>query len=271
MIATPTAADFVTYPDSDGKPMAENTVQYRWIVTLQGNIDAMYRDHPDVFVAGDNLIYPVRGIPTICTAPDVYVAFGRPKGDRGSYKVWEEGGVFPQVVFEVLSPNNTHQEMREKRQFYRRHGAEEYYEFDPDTGVIEGWTRDGRRFVDVDDMNGWVSPRLGVRFDTSGDELVLYRPDGARFLTFDELDQLAASERQRADAEAERANAEARRAELERLRAIAEQQRAEAATTRAEAEQQRAEAATTRAEAAEAKAARLLAKLRAAGLDPNGE
>ena len=129
----------------------------------------------------------------------------------------------------MLSPNNTHQEMRLKRQFYRRHGAEEYYEFDPDTGVIEGWTRDGRRFVDVDDMNGWVSPRLGVRFDTSGGELVLYRPDGSRFLTFDELDQLVHAERLRADAERQRADA------------------------------------------AEAKAARMLAKLQAAGLDPNDD
>lgn len=139
--------------------------------------------------------------------------------------------MFPQVVWEVLSLNNTVREMREKRQFYRRHGADEYYELDPDTGLIEGWTRDGRRFadVDVDEMNGWVSPRLGVRFETGGAELVLYRPDGTRFPTFDELDRLATTERHRADEDMKRA------------------------------------------EAAEAKAARLLAKLREAGLDTNGE
>lgn len=215
MIAPPPHLGDTVYPDSDGKPMADNTLQYRWIVTIQGNLEAMYRDDPLVFVAGDNLIYPVRGDATVCTAPDVYVAFGRPKGDRGSYKVWEEGGVFPQVVWEVLSPGNTVREMRAKRQFYRRHGAEEYYEYDPDTGLIEGWTRDGRRFVDVDDMNGWVSPRLGVRFETSGPELVLYRPDGTRFLTFDEMDQLATTERQRADEEKRRADAaEAKAARL---------------------------------------------------------
>ncbi|MDB9403323.1 Uma2 family endonuclease, partial [Microcystis aeruginosa CS-1036] len=26
------------YPDSDGKPMADNTVQYRWIVRLVANL-----------------------------------------------------------------------------------------------------------------------------------------------------------------------------------------------------------------------------------------
>jgi Uma2 family endonuclease len=262
--AVPLEPDYAAYPDSDGKPMAENTVQYRWIVTIQGNIDAVFRDREDVFVAGDNLIYPVRGNPTVCTAPDVYVAFGRPKGDRGSYKVWEEAGIFPQVVWEVLSPGNSHREMREKRQFYRRYGAEEYYEFDPDTGQLEGWTRDGRRFAEVADLNGWVSPRLGVRFDTSGGELVLYRPDGSRFLTFDELDELATAERMRADEEKKRADAAERRAK-------AEQKKAEAEAKRAELEKERAEAEAKRADDAEAKLARLLAKMRAAGIEPNGE
>jgi hypothetical protein len=180
------------------------------------------------------------------------VAFGRPQGDRGSYKVWEEGGTFPQVVFEVLSPSNTAAEMLVKREFYRRWGAEEYYQYDPETGEAEGLIRRGkvRRFAAVPDMNGWVSPRLGVRFETGGEEWVLYRPDGSRFLTFDEVDQQAAEARQQA---------------------AAEKRRAEMAKRRADAATQRADAATQRADAAEAKAARLLAKLRAAGLDPNSD
>ena len=28
----------VLYPDSDGKPMAENTIQYQWIVRLVSNL-----------------------------------------------------------------------------------------------------------------------------------------------------------------------------------------------------------------------------------------
>ena len=64
-----------------------------------------------MFVAGDLLWYPVEGKPSIRTAPDVMVVFGRPKGDRGSYKQWEEDGIAPQVVFEVLSPGNRAGEM----------------------------------------------------------------------------------------------------------------------------------------------------------------
>jgi hypothetical protein len=46
----------IKYPDSDGQPMADNTLQYRWIVTIQGGIDAMFKDDPNVFVAGELLL-----------------------------------------------------------------------------------------------------------------------------------------------------------------------------------------------------------------------
>lgn len=75
----------IIYPDSDGKPMADNTRQFRYIVTIQGGIAALFADHPDVFVAGDLLWYPVEGNNKIRAAPDTMVVFGRPPGDRGSY------------------------------------------------------------------------------------------------------------------------------------------------------------------------------------------
>ncbi len=234
VILNPVPAGPVVYPDSDGKPMAENTRQYEWIVTIKGNLEAICVGDRAAFVAGDNLIYPVEGDPTIRTAPDVYVAFGRPRGHRGSYRVWEEGGVFPQVVFEVLSPGNTVREMSRKRQFYRRHGAEEYYVYDPDRNMLQGWLRSGRRFVSVADMHNFVSPLLGIRFDMSGLELEIFDPDGNPFLTFAQLKETA-------DTERERANTEHRRAEQERKRAEKERQRAE----------------------------KLAAKLRELGVDPN--
>ena len=81
-ITTPPPA--VHYPDSDGQPVADNTLQFQWIVTIKGNLDLVFRDRDDVFVAGDHLINPVEGDADTRQAPDVYVAFGRPKGHRGS-------------------------------------------------------------------------------------------------------------------------------------------------------------------------------------------
>ncbi len=97
----------LVYPESDGHPMADNTKQFHWIVTIQGGLDALFRHDPNVFVAGALLWYPVQGRPDICRAPDAMVVFGRPKGDRGNYKQWEEDNIPPQVVFGILSPTNT--------------------------------------------------------------------------------------------------------------------------------------------------------------------
>ncbi len=170
----------IIYPESDGKPMADNTKQFHWIVTIKQNLDWLYIDDPQVFVAGDLLWYPVEGQPNIADAPDTMVVFGRPKGDRGSYKQWQEDNLAPQVVFEILSPSNTSIEMAKKLLFYDRYGAQEYYVYNPDDNSLEAWQRIGDSLDSVSEVNNWVSPRLGIRFDLT-DELKIYRPDGTQF------------------------------------------------------------------------------------------
>jgi len=71
----------VFYPDTDDQPMAENTVQYHWLVMIKENISCLFIDDPNVFVAGDLFWYPVEGDNKTVYAPDVMVVFGRPKGD----------------------------------------------------------------------------------------------------------------------------------------------------------------------------------------------
>ncbi len=202
----------VIYPESDGKPVADNTKQARWIVVLYGNIAALFRDVANIFVAMDLLWYPVEGEAGVRAAPDVLVVFGRPKGDRGSYKQWEEGGIPVTVVFEVLSPGNTVREMLNKHLFYEEHGVEEYYVYDPDDDSLFVYVRRGDVLARVRKANGFVSPRLGIRFDLSGPEMVVYGPDGRRFLTFEELTAAHDREKQRADQAEQRAGQAERRA-----------------------------------------------------------
>ena len=195
----PITAQEIVYPDSDGKPMADNTKQFRWIVTIQGGLDAQFKDKPSVFVAGDLLWYPVEGRPTIRAAPDAMVVFGRPKGDRGSYQQWREGDIAPQVVFEVLSPGNTLPEMLEKLRFYERYGVEEFYIYDPDRSALSGWLGSAGQLNPIEAMDGWVSPRLAIRFTLENGELALYHPDGRKFASFVELERLREQAHQRAE------------------------------------------------------------------------
>jgi len=205
----------IEYPDSDGLPLSDNTLQGRCMITFFGGIEAIYLDDPNVFVAINLLWYPVKGERTIRIGPDVLVAFGRPKGDRGSYMQWKEGDVPPQVVFEILAPGNRRGEMHRKFLFYQQYGVEEYYIYNPDNGSLKGWRRAGNRLRKIPKMAGFVSPRLEIRFDPGKgpDSLRIFGPDGKKFLTYAEqvqksqtIERLAEAERQRADDERQRAD-----------------------------------------------------------------
>src|SRR5262245_3685573 len=148
--------DLIIYPESDGKPTSDNTKQLRWIVVLFGNLAALFRSRADVFVAGDLLWYPVEGRSDLSIAPDVLVVFGRPKGDRGSYQQWNEGGLPLTVVFEILSPSNTIAEMDDKQAFYEEHGVEEYYIYDPDRNRLMIFVRQGEVLRRVRPVQGFV-------------------------------------------------------------------------------------------------------------------
>lgn len=238
--------DEIIYPDSDGKLMADNTLQFGWIMTIQGGLDLLFEDDPNVFVAGDLLWYPEEGNNKLRVAPDAMVAFGRPKGHRGSYKQWVEDNIPPQVVFEILSPGNSTSEMIRKWHFYNRYKVDEYYLYDPSKNTIDGWLRrDGE--LEVIDANlftdgvGWTSPHLKVTLRLADATLELIRPDGIPFATYVELGIQLDQERARADEEGARADSAEARAEEERVRAEKERTRAE----------------------------RLEAQLRALGIDPN--
>ncbi|WP_373545206.1 Uma2 family endonuclease [Chamaesiphon sp.] len=239
----------VIYPDCDGNPMSDNTKQFRWIVTIKENLELLSAEDPQVFIAGDLLWYPVEGDNKIRQAPDVMVVFGRPKGDRGSYRQWVEDNIPPQVVFEILSPGNRMAEMSRKLHFYDRYGVSEYYIYDPDRIDLAGWVRHEDRLESIsqgegsanEDTHNWISPRLGIRFSMQEDTLVIYRPDDRPFLSFVEIDQL----RQQAQQETQQARQETQQA-------------------RQETQQARQEILQV-----EQQAEKLAAKLRELGIDPN--
>jgi Uma2 family endonuclease len=231
----------IIYPENNGEPMSNNTEQFRLIVEIKENLELVFANDPNVFVAGDLLWYPVEGRNKLCQAPDVMVVFGVPKGYRGSYQQWFENDIAPQVALEIWSPGNRLTPMMQKFQFYERYGVEEYYLYDPQTLELTGWLGIEGEFEVIEQMNGWVSPRLGVRFELSETGLEMFGPTGEPFVSFVELARL----RQEAQM----------RAEQERLRADEEQQRAQQAETLLEQERSRSQA--------------LELRLREMGIDPD--
>jgi len=193
----------VLYPDSDGKPMADDTKQYRWIVRLVTNLKHLLQGQT-AFVAADLLWYPtqVDQPPAPCQAPNVMVVFGRPDGDRGSYKQWEEDNLAPQVVFEIIAPSNSATEMSQKQGFYDRYRVLEMFFYDPDSFEFWGLIRqaaDERPILLTRLTLPWISPSLGIQFDMFDDGLAVFYPNGEQFKDPEELFQERDNVRQTLD------------------------------------------------------------------------
>jgi Uma2 family endonuclease len=209
----------IIYPDSDGKPMSDNTKQFRYIVTIKENLELLFADNPNVFIAGDLLWYPVEGSNNIRQAPDVMVVFGRQKGDRGSYQQWKEDNIIPQVVFEILSPGNTLKEMAKKLRFYEQYGVEEYYIYDPDKNDLNGYLKQENSLEIIEEMQGFISPLLKVKFELNLEGLAMYDSQGNRFLTYVELSQKIKNTERQLEEEKQKVKREKRRTEEEKRRA----------------------------------------------------
>ena len=252
----------IIYPDSDGLPMADNTIQFRWITVIHYNLAWLFAEDNNVFVAGDLLWYPVKGNNKLRQAPDVMVVFGVEKGDRGSYQQWKENNIAPQVVFEILSPGNTTKEMNRKLLFYQRYGVEEYYVYDPQKNNLTGWVRSEDWLDVIDEMNGWVSPRLGIRFELSSDTFVLYRPDGQPFADYIQVQQ-------ELDMVSEQLQQERQAKEMVSEQLQQERQAKEMVSEQLQQERQAKEMVSEQLQQERQRAKQLEQLLREAGIDPD--
>lgn len=218
----------IFYPESDGKPMGDNDRQREWIVLIIENLIALYSARTDVYVTGDLFWYPVKGRNDIVQAPDAMVVFGRPPGQRRSYRQWTEDHLPPQVVFEIWSLSNTQSDRLEKWEFYDRYGVQEYYAYDPYTFEFAVHLRSGRQLQPFSfPEDRFTSPLLGIHFHRESDGLQVFRPDGKPFVTLATSQKAVEEAERRAASESRRAAAESRRAAVESRRAAAEKERAD--------------------------------------------
>ena len=166
------------YPSSDGRPMAESDLHLKEMVHLILALRDRYEDLPDVYVAGDLLVYFVRGDRKACVAPDVFVVKGVPKRDRKSFLLWKEGKA-PCFVIEVTSDSTRSEDIEMKRDRYERMGVEEYFLHDPLAEYLhpplQGYRlQDGRyRRISPEPDGSLVSWTTGLRMRREGERLRL--------------------------------------------------------------------------------------------------
>ncbi|MCU0445228.1 MAG: Uma2 family endonuclease [Microscillaceae bacterium] len=189
------------HPEAEKPRVATSTQQFEWIVFLKNNLDNYFQNRTNVTVAACLWWYPMENNPKLRIMPDVMVSFGRPKKARDAYRQWEEADTPPQVVFEMISANNTVREMRRKWRFYQEFGVEEYYIYDPEDNDLRVWTREADRLAEREVEPEWTSPLLQIRFVLAGKSLKIFDLYGEPFLSFADLMQTLQSQRRIAEAE----------------------------------------------------------------------
>src|SRR5215475_2297688 len=125
-----TAAPPIHYPETDGKPMGETDVHIDALIYLREALKDHFRNAPQIYVAGNMLLYYEEGILAACVAPDVFVVHGVAKRERRIYRLWEEGQP-PSVVFEITSRGSRLEDLGTKRAVYAMLGVREYFLYDP--------------------------------------------------------------------------------------------------------------------------------------------
>ena len=187
----PSLVEDPRYPSSDGQPMAESHQQAEAMREAAGCLQVFFRDRKDVFVASDLLIYYREAVPAMRVAPDVFVAFGAPKGHRMNYKLWEEGRP-PDFVLEVASPTTVKEDVERKPGLYARIGVREYWQFDPHgdllSPLLQGRRLVGGRYVEqrperpAGEESWYVSEVLGLHLVSKGTCLRFWDPVRQEFL-----------------------------------------------------------------------------------------
>ena len=120
----------IEYPESDGKPMGETDKHRKLMNVLIETLEVYFAEEAEVYVSGNLMCYYVEGDPTKSISPDVFVVRGAAKHERRIYKFWEENA--PNLVIEVSSRKTKNEDLQWKRQLYAWLGVEEYFIFDPE-------------------------------------------------------------------------------------------------------------------------------------------
>ncbi len=210
----------------DGEPL-ESDWHVLQIYLLHEVVSQLFEGRTDFFCGGNMFIYfseeqveSVRQQRPLYKGPDFFVVKDvdglKP---RKGWVVWKEGGRYPDVIFELVSPTTTKKDKQENLALYSKtFGTEEYFWYDPDIDELKGFRLVDGDYVPIEpNEQGWLwSNQLGAYvgvwegvFHRRRYRWVrLFRADGFLVLTSQER---AEQERQRAEQERQRAERLAQR------------------------------------------------------------
>ena len=221
-LPVPKAVRPITYPTSDGKPMAETDIHRRLMTELIAALQAFYTDEPLVYVSGNLLLFYEENNRHKHISPDVFVVPGVGNHERDNFLLWEEGRG-PRFVIELTSSSTRKEDTHKKKALYQDVlKVREYFLFDPHGDYLKPPMMGFRLVKGIYQTINAVDGRLpslttGLHLERAGNELRLWNPETGTWLPTpaEHVNRAEA----RADRAAERANQAAERADQEAERA----------------------------------------------------
>ncbi|MDD1419194.1 Uma2 family endonuclease [Dolichospermum sp. ST_sed1] len=273
--------------ESDEPPL-ESSLHLQQMLLLIQCLNWWWRDINKInnyFAAGNMTIYySPRQIKTKdFRGPDFFLVLDTEDRDRNNWVIWEEGGKYPNLIIELLSPSTASTDKGLKKQIYQDiFRTPEYFWFNPQNLEFAGFILFGGTYQPIEpNPQGLLwSQQLNLYLGVHDGKLRYFMPEGQLMLTPEEYGiqqtQLAEEANQRAKQQFQlteeanqRAEQQAQFAEEANQRAEQQSQRAEQQAQLAEQQAQLVEQQAKFAEEVTQRAERLAAKLRELNIDPD--
>ena len=186
--------------ETDGEPL-ESHWHFLQIVLVLDLIAYWLRDRNDYYAGGNMFIYfsEEQARNRDYRGPDFFYVDGVSRLPlRPYWAVWQEGGRYPDLIIELLSPTTAVEDRTTKRTLYERtFRTFEYFCYDPDAGQFNGWrlgprqryrasSANERGWMEVEELGLWLGTWRGqyqgfeavwLRFFDAEDRLVPTRAD----------------------------------------------------------------------------------------------
>lgn len=191
------------------EPEMESSLHYAQLALLVACLEWLWQERTDFFIGANLTVYfsreqlknrDFRG-------PDFFLVNQTQRRPRKSWVVWEEGGQYPDLIIELLSPATAKTDRSLKKVLYQdRFRTPEYFWFSPETLEFEGYRLVGQHYEAIA-PNGagcrW-SEVLGLFLGVQNDTLRYFHPSGELVPTPQEAAATALSQAHNAQARAER-------------------------------------------------------------------
>lgn len=249
----------ILWPPSDlysDEPPLETTLHLQQMMLLLNCLHWFWKDRNDYFAAGNLTVYysPRQRKDEDFRGPDFFVVLNTQPHSRKSWMVWEEAGKYPNVIVELLSDSTAEVDRKLKKHLYAEtFRTPEYFWFDPESNEFKGFALLRGQYQPIEaTAQGWLwSEQLQLYLGVHETQLRFFEHSGELVPTPDEAALVAQSA-----------------AALAAETAAAAQETATAAQETAAAAQETAAAAAQALTSEQQHSAKLAAKLRELGIDP---